>query len=233
MKHKKSLLLAGVFTVLGLGILMWIGFWQLERLEWKTALLAKIETNMAMTPIPLAGLAGLEENEFRRVCASGQFLHEQELYLFSTNLTGAGGYHVYTPLIIADGKALLVNRGWVPNPRKDPATRLAGQLPGVQMVCGVLRLDGKKRRFAPENDPAKGVWFYRDREAMGRAAGLEGPVVAVIDANQTPNPGGYPVGGQTRVNIPNNHLGYAITWFGLALALAGVFAVFLISQQKK
>ncbi|MCH8348123.1 MAG: hypothetical protein IH901_06490 [Proteobacteria bacterium] len=101
------------------------------------------------------------------------------------------------------------------------------------MVCGVVRLDGKKRRFARENVPAKGVWFYRDREAMGRAAGLEGPVVAVIDADQTPNPGGYPVGGQTRVNIPNNHLGYAITWFGLALALAGVFAAFLISQQKK
>ncbi|MCH8347957.1 MAG: SURF1 family protein, partial [Proteobacteria bacterium] len=123
MKHKKSLLLAGVFTVLGLGILMWMGFWQLERLEWKTALLAKIETNMAMTPISLAGLAGFEENEFRRVCASGEFLHEQELYLFSSNLTGTGGYHIYTPLIIADGKALLVNPGWVPNSREDSATR--------------------------------------------------------------------------------------------------------------
>ena len=233
MKHRKSLLPAGVFTVLGLGILMWLGFWQLDRLEWKTALLAKIEANMAMAPIPLEELAELEENEFRRVCASGEFLHEKELFLFSINLTGAGGYQVYTPLITAGGKAVIVNRGWVPNPRKDPATRLEGQLPGVLKVCGVLRLESKKRRFAPENDPAKGAWFYRDGGAMGRAAGLEGPVLAFIDADETANPGGYPIGGQTRVNIPNNHLGYAITWFGLALALTGVFAAFVISQRKK
>jgi len=231
-EHKKSLLLAGVFTVLGLGILIWLGFWQLERLEWKTSLLARLDANMSFPAVSLTELDDLENSEFRKVCVEGEFLHERELHFFSTNLSGEGGYHIYTPFLISGGQAVIINRGWVPNALLDPATRPEGQIAGMQEICGVLRKDGEKKRFAPENDAKANTWFYRDRAAMGRAAGLDRPVVAYIAADETANPGGYPVGGQTRVSMPNNHLGYAITWFCLAVALAGVFTAFYISRRK-
>ena len=233
MKRKKSLLLAGVFTVLGLAILVWLGFWQLERLEGKRALLAKIDANMAAPPVALPETLIPEDWEYRRVCVAGEFLHGSELYLFSTSTAGEGGYHVYTPLVREDAVAVFINRGWVPNNRKNQASRAEGQAPGVQTVCGVFRTEGRKARFTPENDAAANIWYYRNSEQMARAAGLATPGPVFIDADATANPGGLPVGGQTKINIPNNHLGYAITWFGLALTLLGVFIAVVVSHKKK
>ena len=240
MKQKQSVLLAGVFTVLGLGILLKLGFWQLDRLEWKTDLLAKIEANMAATPLTLPeniGATQLPETmdynnwEYRKVCVTGELLHDQELYLFSTNQSGEGGYHVYTPLVRANATAVFINRGWVPNGKLDAATRLEGQLAGIQNVCGIFRSEGQTGAFTPENDTVNNVWFNRNSEQMAKVASLGTPYPAFIDADATANPGGYPVGGQTRIDLPNNHLGYAITWFGLALALLGVFTVFAIKAK--
>ncbi len=241
MKQKNSLFLAGVFTVLGLGILLKLGFWQLDRLAWKTELLAKIDANMAAAPLTLPeniGASQLPETgdygnwEYRQVCITGEFLHNQELFLFSTNLAGSGGYHVYTPFIRENATTVFINRGWVPNEKVNSATRPQGQLSGIQQVCGIFRGEGQTGAFTPENDVTANVWYTRNSRQMAEAAGLKTPFPVFIDADFTPNPGGFPVGGQTKVDLPNNHLGYAITWFGLMVALLGVFTVFALKARK-
>lgn len=229
--------MAGVFTVLGLGILLKLGFWQVERLAWKEEILTRIETNMSEEPLPGFPLtepfAG-PSLEYSKACIEGEFDHEKELYFFGTNLQGAGGFHVYTPLkIVFMDSFIFVNRGWVPNHLRDPEKRKNGQVEGVQTICGVLRLDRKKSFVTPENNPEENRWFTPEVSAMAKS--VEGRLGShfFLEADETKNPGGYPIGGQTFVNIPNNHLGYAITWFGLAVALLGVFAVFVRSEKKK
>lgn len=225
--------MAGVFTVLGLGILLKLGFWQVERLAWKEDILARIETNMSAPALALSANLNDPNLEYSRVCTEGEFLHDKELYVFASNQQGVGGTHIYTPLRLKRGDHVIVNRGWVPNALKDPETRLQGLVGGIQKICGVLRFDRTKSYFTPENSPAENRWFTPIVEEMGRAAGLEAPYPFFLEADDTENPGGYPIGGQTFINIPNNHLGYAITWFGLALALLGVFTIFVYSQKRK
>ena len=233
MKTKKSIWLAGVFTALGLAILLYLGFWQVDRLAWKTALLQQIEKNLSATPVSLPVDIDIKEWEYRKACAKGTFLHEKEMHLFSTSLNGNPGYHIYTPLRRDGDSVFIINRGWVPDAYKNPATRAEGQGNDVIQICGVLRSSREQGLFVPDANLEKNLWYTANAEEMADAAGFENVSPFLMDADDTPNPGGYPIGGQTRINIPNNHLGYAVTWFGLAVALLGVFIVFFITQRPK
>ncbi len=225
--------MAGVFTVLGLGILLKLGFWQVERLAWKEEILARIETNMTGEPVTLPPF-DLDMNlEYSPACLEGEFLHAKELYLFASNQQGVGGIHIYTPLVHESGSTIIVNRGWIPNALKNPETRKAGQVTGPHKICGVIRFDRTKSYVTPENNPGENRWFTPEVKAMAMSVGIQKISLFFLDADEAKNPGGYPLGGQTFINIPNNHLGYAITWFGLALALLGVFTIFVFSQKRK
>jgi surfeit locus 1 family protein len=126
---------------------------------------------------------------------------------------------------------VLVNRGWVPPSRKDPARRPAAQVSGETELRAVLRVAQQRTRFMPDNDPAKNVWFFYDLPAMGRALGVERLAPFYLEAAVDPQaPDGAPLGGQTRFQLPDNHLGYAFTWFALAIALA---VVFVLSQRQE
>lgn len=122
--------------------------------------------------------------------------------------------------------AVLVNRGFVPEDHADPASRRAGQVSGPVMVTGLLRRTEPGGGFLRANDPAHGRWYSRDVVAIARARGVDLVAPMFIDADATPNPGGYPVGGLTVIAFSNNHLIYAVTWFGLAaLSLYGGYAL--------
>lgn len=226
--------MAGVFIVLGLGLLLKLGFWQVERLAWKEDILDRIETNMALefTLYNLPFAAGLEELEYLRICTAGEFLHDKELYVYGSSIAGQGGVLIYTPLKLEVGE-IIINRGWVPNQLKEPENRKEGQVEGLQKICGVLRLDRKKSFVTPDNNPDANRWFTPIVGDMAKSVGIQSGSNFFLEADNTGNPGGYPVGGQTLVNIPNNHLGYAITWFGLALTLLGVFGAFVYAQKRK
>ncbi len=215
-----------LLTVSMLVVLVGLGTWQLQRLEWKTQLIAERDAGLAAAAVPLpADDAALAALEFRKVTASGRFLHDRELYVGSRTNRGKAGYHVLTPLQIGDGTVLLVNRGWVPLDRRDPESRRDGQVPGPVTVIGILRVNAHAGWLTPENQPADNLWFSYDLPAMVEATGL--PLrPAILEADADEIPGGLPVGGQFRAEIPNRHLEYALTWYSLAVVLVVIYIVY-------
>lgn len=218
-----------LFTIPVLLLCLGLGFWQIERLFWKEGLIAQRQA--AVTAAPIAVPRSLEEArdmEFRHVSAEGVFLHDKEVFLGATSEAGRQGYQVLTPLREADGDIVFVNRGFIPGELKDPAKRALGQAAGTVQVHGLLRLPPAKRPawFLPDNRPDLNYWFWVDLSAMSAADNLERVAPFYIDADATPNPGGWPKGGVTRLALPNNHLQYAITWFSLAVALIVIYVLF-------
>ncbi len=211
--------------------LIGLGTWQVYRLQWKTALIAAREAQLALPPIEIANVQDIDpaaDLAWRRARVRGVFLHDREIYLAATRASKVG-FDVITPLRLTDGGALLVDRGWVPAALRDPAKRAEGQIPGPVTVEGVLRQSGRKRWLVPDNDPVRNYWFWRDLAAMAETAEVNAPPV-LLEAGPAPNPGGWPKGRRPTVDLPNNHLGYAITWYLLAIGLAVVFYVWRRQQ---
>lgn len=232
----RGLLLPGLFAAIGFAILIGLGFWQLERRVWKEELIAHVETRTRAAPVPIPAEADWPKldaarDEYWVVTASGTFRHDREALIHTVLSEPRGrfsgpGYWVFTPLKLANGAIIIVNRGFVPADRRSAASRREGQVEGPVTVTGLLRMPEIPNWFTPANDPARGEWYRRDPQAIAAAFGLKRVAPFIIDADATQNPGGLPAGGETRLSFPNNHLGYAITWFGLAAALAGVFGAF-------
>ncbi len=216
------------FTLLFLPLfvlLLGLGFWQLERLQWKQGLLADISRNMHAAPVSIdSALAnGPGAAQYRRVALSGTFINADEVYVFTTGPHGTSVYHVLAPIRLHDGRTLIVDRGLVPPALRDSSTRAAGLPDGEQHVEGILRTPDNPGLFTPAPDIAHRIWYARDIKGIATALHLRLAAPVVIEADATPNPGGWPLGGQTIVNLPNDHLQYAITWFLLAAALAFVY----------
>jgi surfeit locus 1 family protein len=228
-----------MLALVAFGILLSLGTWQLERKRWKDALLSKIAERVRATPKSLQDVvrrarAG-EDIEYVHVAAEGRFLHEKEKYLYAP-APGGLAWHVYTPLETAAAQIVWVNRGAVPDGRKLPETRLQGQTGGQHVIVGLARSQIGKAFFAPENDARQNVWYWPDipamtRSAFGPQAAASVPLWIDLDAQPEP-PGGLPSGGVTRIALPNRHLEYAITWYGLALALVAVFLAFCAKRLR-
>ena len=228
-RSKLTLLLAaGTAFVLLLGL----GAWQLERRSWKLGLIAEREAALAAAPAHLeAADTDPPRFEFQRIEARGRFAHDHELYLASQFLNDRPGWHVITPLLLDDGSALLVDRGFVPDTAKDPAARPQGEIAGPVTVEGILRLTTQPGLFTPDNQPARNIWFRRDAAAMAAATGLPRVRPYFLVAGPSPNPGGLPVGTPERVDLPNDHLQYAITWFALAGAVLVITGILLRDKR--
>ncbi len=207
-------------------LLLALGFWQVERLFWKRDLIAQRQAAVAAAPVAAPRSWG--GMEFRHVTDEGAFLNDKEIYLGATSEAGRQGYHVLTPLLEPGGRAVFVNRGFIPAELKDPAKRAAGQIAGTVRVQGLLRLPPAEKPawFLPDNRPDLNYWFWVDLSAMSAADKLDRVAPFYIDADATPNPGGWPKGGVTRLALPNDHLQYAITWFSLAIALIVIYVLF-------
>jgi len=229
MSRFRPLLWPTVFTAPMLLLLLALGSWQIERLFWKERLISQRESAVAAAPVPVP--QSFEEArgmEFRHVTDEGIFLHDKEIFLGATSEAGGQGYQVLTPLIEPSGRAVFVNRGYIPAELKDPAQRAAAQVSGTVRVQGLLRLppEGRPVWFLPDNRPDLNYWFWVDLPAMSAADHLDRVAPFYIDADATPNPGGWPKGGVTRLALSNNHLQYAITWFSLAVALIVIYVLY-------
>ena len=220
-----AMMLPIVVFALGLSV------WQMERREWKLGILNRIAENQAAAPMPFDELIKGDPLrwEYGRVRIAGTLLNDKEYYLAARSLKDDVGIQVITPLRTDDGTIVLFDRGFVPSAKKDPKNRAAGQPSGRVELIGIVRRNQVKRYFAPDNDPAKNFWFHVDVPLMRKeAGGKPDPVLDTffLEADATPNPGGLPIGGQTRLDIPNDHLQYAITWFLIAMAGIGVYLAY-------
>jgi surfeit locus 1 family protein len=211
-----------------LAVLLSLGVWQLERLQWKLALIADINRNLTLAPISFdrALALGTEQAQYHRVAVEGRFDNFKETYVYTTGPHGLPVYHVLTPLFLADGRTVMIDRGFVPPALRNPGTREAGERAGVLRLVGVWRTPDQPGPFTPPPDIANRTWYARDLSGIAKAEGVALAAAAIIEADKTPNPGGWPEGGQTVVNLPNDHLQYAITWFLLALALLVVYLAY-------
>lgn len=233
----RPLLWPTVATTIALAILVGLGVWQMERLHWKLDLIARIDARMAAPaapPPPQTEWARLDPKalEYRHLRLTGAFRHDKELHYFAQDEQGGAGYDIVTPLVLADGGVVLVDRGFVPEELKDPARRKAGNVEGEVTLTGVARAPQGRSSFTAPDDQARNIWFTRDPATMGPATGLAPVAPFYVEADATPNPGGWPKGGRTRVDIRNEHFQYALTWFGLALGLVAVYFFYHRSQGR-
>ncbi len=224
--------LVGSTITVGCGFLalLGLGTWQLQRLQWKEGLIAARHAALDAAPVPPPdSLDDARQLAFHPVIATGSFLNDKEVQVYAASADGAPGYHVVTPLRLSTGALLFIDRGFVPEDRRAPETRAAGELSGPVTVTGLLRLpaDGRPGWFTPDNLPGRNQWYTIDVAAMASAAGLADVLPYHLDADTTPNPGGLPEGGQTVLDLPNNHLQYAITWYALAAVLLAIYILAL------
>jgi len=212
---------------LSLIILLGLGSWQVDRLFWKKDLIEMRQAQAQMAPIAVPIDTKLDpEMAFRAAYAEGRYLNDQEKYLMARTRRGNVGFQLITPLEQEDGRIILVNRGWVPQDYRDPETRPESLIEGHVRVEGVLRLPSKKHWAQPENDALKNQWFYVDVNHMAEDTGADLASPYYLELDDTEVPGGLPIGGQAKVELPNNHLEYAITWYSLALTLIVMFVLY-------
>ena len=229
-------------AVLAFAVLVALGTWQLQRKAWKEGLIAVLTERLAAPPsaLPAPGAwASLDQarDEYRRVKFTATFDHRKESLVYAAasafrpDVSGPG-YWVFAPARLADGDFVIVNRGFVPEDRKDPAARAAGQIAAPVEIVGVLRWPEPRNWFSPADEPAHNLWFVRDPVAIAHAKGV-GPAAPFYVEQELPvPPDGLPQPGKTVVNLPNNHLQYAVTWYGLALVLVVMFVVWTRSSLR-
>ena len=217
-------------AIAGIAVLLALGTWQLQRLEWKEALIAERQAQARAAPITLpVHITDPAALEFRRAEVAGRFLHDRELYLEGRSHHGQGGLHIVTPLALDDGRIVLVDRGWVPSERRPPENRRLGQVERPVIVLGHLRRGGWRGSdlFRPENQPETNTWLWPDLPAMAARTGLDGVITGLyVVAGPAANPGGLPIGSEAAVALRNDHLQYAVTWYALALVLLVVYVLY-------
>ena len=226
-----------MFAVVGVAILIGLGVWQLQRKTWKENLIASITARVTHVPDnlpPPERWAQLtpDKDEYRRVFFPAEFVKGEEALVYSAGSAlrpdvAGPGYWVFAPARLAGGGIVVVDRGFVPLDRKDPASRAQGAPQGSIDIVGVMRWAEKPGLFTPAADLQDNIWYLRDPAAMAQAKTWGTPAPFYIDQESPVPTGGLPLPGKIVVNLPDNHLQYAITWFGLALGLTGVYGVWL------
>jgi surfeit locus 1 family protein len=223
-------------TAVGLAILVTLGIWQVERLQWKEALLAQLAANAAAAPVDLAAVERLtvegRDPEFLRVSFKATYKHDSWKKMIST-YQGGQGWSIIAPAVTTDGYAVMIDRGRLPGQRLENFDQPTGEL----QMTGVIRTHKfGQGAFDPDNDPKANLWYWWDVPAMLATSGLpQGlkPFPYVVQLLPGTTDVEFPEPEEPRANLANNHLGYAITWFGLALTLLGVSGFYVWDLRKR
>ena len=234
-----------VFTFLAIGLLTVLGNWQIDRGAEKRALVAMAEARVLAPPMSIGDVEKRwrdnNDIEYLRVEMTGRFDHLKERYLFAT-FKGMKGWHVYTPFLLKSGRVVFVNRGFVSDAVTSRGARKSGLIEGETALIGLVRRAGEKGAFDPTNDLEGNVWYWRDLSNMVASVYDKTKVSAYPffveveaevgsanghgqrEASQTRT---WPRSGVTRLRFRDNHMQYAMTWYGLAITVVAVYGFFL------
>jgi surfeit locus 1 family protein len=239
---RRSVLVTSLIVAVALAILLALGTWQVERLKWKEALIATLEERLAAPPVALPpardwGTLDAARDEYLRVAFPATFDNDKEALVYTTGSslrsdTSGPGYWVFTPARLADGRTAIVNRGFVPDGRQDSGSRRDGLVSGTVDIVGVLRWPEPPGLFTPGGDPARNLWFTRDSTAIAMAKGITDAAPFYVEMESPVPPGDLPHPAAVRPTLPNSHFGYALTWFGLAAMLVGVYGAWMIGRWR-
>ncbi len=230
-------------ATIAFAILVGLGTWQLQRKTWKEGLIAALTAQLAAPPIPLPAAStwphlDVRRLQYHRVTFTAQFDNAKEALVYAVpsafrpDVSGPG-YWIFTPAHLADGSTVLVNRGFVPEGWQDPKSRQQGEIAGPMTIVGALRWPDARHWFTPNDEPAQNLWFTGDPAAIAAAKGL-GPVAPFYVEEESPAPpGGLPHPGKLMVTLPDNHLQYALTWYGLAVVLVAMFVSWALANRRE
>jgi len=239
---RRGIVVPVIFVLVAVALLAALGTWQMERKSWKEGLIDQLNDKLSAQPVPMPPHERWTElspqaDEFRRVKFPAEFLDQEALvYTSGSSIrpdVSGPGYWVLSPARLADGSMVVVNRGFVPEGKQDPSTRREGQPHGVIDVIGAMRWPEARGMFTPNDQPSKNLWFARDPAAIAAAKGWGATAPFYIDQEAPPAPGGLPKVGPLKPSLPNNHLQYAVTWYGLALVTLISGIVFLRSRRRE
>lgn len=218
-------------TFAALLVLVGLGTWQLQRLTWKEGLIAHAQAQLAEPPVPLPA-EGLADLDFRRVAATGSYLHDAAFAFGFLAEDGRPGGRLITPFRLADGRVILVDRGWMPEDLLPPKVPRGLRPEGTVTLDGIARWrgDGKRAWMTPADTPELRRWYGWDIPAMQAATALPIlPIVLVLERSE--GPAGLPRAEAVSIDLPNDHLSYALTWYGLAVVLLVVYTLFSLTTS--
>jgi surfeit locus 1 family protein len=240
----RRLILPAVLALVAFAVLVSLGNWQVHRLAWKEDLIARAtdRPNEPVQPLPTASdwpNLDVPEGEYRPFRLIGHFLSDKEALVFTSlpdpkGKFGGPGFWAVTPFALSEGGTVFVNRGFVPQGRERPEERGESPSDASTEIVGLMRPSEARGTFTPSDRPEQNTFYARNVADLAAAKAISQPVAPfTIDlvAAETP-PGGLPQAGETRMSFTNNHLQYAITWYGLAAALLAVFAVYVRGRLR-
>jgi surfeit locus 1 family protein len=228
-------------AVLAFAALIALGTWQVERKAWKESLIAAMTVRLDAPPEALPAPATWPKlnraaDEFRRVMFTAEFDTAREAFVYSGASalrpdTSGAGFWIFTPARLPDGAVVIVNRGFMP--LLEAKTLSNPVIHGTVDITGVMRWPETPHWFTPKANPQQSVWFVRDPSAIAAAKGLGSVAPFFVEQESPVPPGGWPQPGKLVPNLPNNHLQYAVTWYGVALALVVVFFAWAVKTARE
>ncbi len=219
----KRAFLFQLFVILFVTIFCALGSWQLYRLQWKLELISEIAFGLNSSPIEFSNSTN---RNYQRVSVKGKFNFDQQIYLYSLNDNGKPGFDVVTPFRTNKNENVLINRGWINKELKgNPNINLEAE--SQKRITGLLRKIYKPNIFKPDNDLKNNVWFSINLEDIKEFTGEQySEFVIFLEDNQiqTPHPK------KISIDVPNNHLKYAITWYAISISIIFYYLYF---RRKK
>ena len=212
-----------LFVIIFVTIFCALGTWQLYRLQWKLELISEITFGLDSSPIEYSN--SIKKN-YQRVSAKGKFNFDEQIYLYSLNDNGKPGYDVITPFRTNKNENVLVNRGWIKKELKNNPT-INKNIEDEQKIIGLLRKIYKPNIFKPDNDLKNNIWFSINLEDLKATSGERfNEFVIFLEDNQAKTP----IPRKISIDVPNNHLKYAITWYAISISIIFYYLYF---RRKK
>ncbi len=236
--QRSGLIFPSIFAIVALAILVSLGNWQMKRMSWKANLIELVNKRIDAPARSFEEVLKLSQNlddiRFQPVTVRGVFDHNNERHYFLP-YKGKVGWHIITPLKTANGQIVLIDRGFVPDELKEASRRPKGLIEGEQVIEGLVRLSEKGNYFSPPNDVSANKWYVRNISELYASLGGDPKreLPFMIDQKRLKSSGEWPLPGVTKVEFSDKHFGYALTWYGLALTLIGVFIAFAYSRLSK